>query len=210
MTGSKTLYLVRHGQTPWTAAERVQGWAPVPLNDAGRDQLRATGAYLDERVDADAVCIETSDLRRASQSAEIVADRLGDRATITSRKALRERDFGVLQGLDDTRYHRVKESHTGDGPGALLRAPERGESWREVENRTLEAWWEIVEATVADEPRIVVSHTGPMYCVLAAVTGRRLEAEMNATDLPEGGVFEIEIATEDGESRLVGDVWTPE
>lgn len=208
MTGTKTVYLVRHGQTPWTAAERVQGWAPVPLNETGCEQLRATGAYLDDQVSADEVGIETSDLRRASESAAILANCLGDRAEISSRETLRERDFGVLQGVDDTRYHRVKESHTGDGPGSLLRAPERGESWREVESRALEAWWEIVEATTANEPRIVVSHTGPMYCILAAVTGRRLEAEMEATDLPEGGVFEIAVA--DGESRLVDDGWAPE
>lgn len=207
MSDAKTVYLVRHGQTPWTAAERVQGWAPVPLNDAGREQLRATGAYLDDRLSDDPVHVETSDLRRASESAEIVAECLGERATVASREALRERDFGVLQGLDDARYNRVKESHTGDGLESLLRAPERGESWREVETRVLTAWSGIVERTALGESRVVVSHTGPMYCILAAISGRRLEAEMRETDLPEGGVFEI--AFEDGESRLADGVWTP-
>jgi probable phosphoglycerate mutase len=209
MSDSTTVYLVRHGQTPWTAAERVQGWAPVPLNDAGREQLRATGAYLGDRLDdGEQVTIETSDLRRASESAEILAECLGERATISSTEALRERDFGVLQGLDDSRYHRVKSEHTGDGPGSLLRAPERGESWRSVESRVLERWAAILDSTAAGDSRVVVSHTGPMYCILAAVSGRRLEGEMRATDLPEGGAFEIAIA--DGESRLVDDGWAPE
>ena len=209
MSDSTTIYLVRHGQTPWTAAERVQGWAPVPLTDAGREQLRATGAYLDERLaDDERVTVETSDLRRASESAEIVAECLGERATLTSHEALRERDFGVLQGLDDSRYHRVKHEHTGDGPGSLLRAPERGESWRAVESRVLERWATILDGTAAGDSRVVVSHTGPMYCILAAVSGRRLEGEMRATDLPEGSVFEIEVA--DGENRLADGPWAPE
>jgi probable phosphoglycerate mutase len=209
MSDSTTVFLVRHGQTPWTAAERVQGWAPVPLNDTGREQLRSTGAYLDDRLpDDEPVEIETSDLRRASESAEILAECLGERATISNAEALRERDFGVLQGLDDSRYHRVKSEHTGDGADSLLRAPERGESWRAVETRVLERWAAIVDTVGAGEPQVVVSHTGPMYCILAAVSGRRLEGEMRATDLPEGGVFEIEV--EDGESRLVDGPWAPE
>lgn len=208
MSDSKTVYLVRHGETPWTAAERVQGWAPVPLTEAGREQLRATGAYLDDRLPDEPVGIETSDLRRASESAEVVADCLGERATITSHEALRERDFGVLQGLDDDRYHRVKRDHTGDGADSLLRAPERGESWRAVETRTLERWADMLDEMALGESRVLVSHTGPLYCILAAVSNRRLEAEMRATDLPEGGAFEV--AIEDGESRLVGEGWAPE
>jgi len=209
MTAAKTMYLVRHGQTPWTNAERVQGWAPVPLNDTGREQLRKTGAYLADRLStAMPVRIESSGLRRATESAQVIQDCLGGQAALNERERLRERDFGVLQGLDDARYHQLKAESTTAGPGAMLDAPERGESWREVETRVLQGWAAIVDEMADDESRVVVSHTGPIYCVLASVTGRRLAAEMSEMNLPEASLFEISL--EAGESRLAADVWTPE
>ncbi|MFC7113913.1 histidine phosphatase family protein [Natronoarchaeum sp. GCM10025703] len=33
-----TVVLVRHGETEWNDEQRVQGWAPVGLNERGRVQ----------------------------------------------------------------------------------------------------------------------------------------------------------------------------
>ncbi|MFC6730141.1 histidine phosphatase family protein, partial [Natronoarchaeum mannanilyticum] len=41
-----TVVLVRHGETDWNADRRIQGWAPAPLNDAGREQARALGEHV--------------------------------------------------------------------------------------------------------------------------------------------------------------------
>lgn len=70
----RTLYFVRHGQTDWNAEGRVQGRLESDLTPKGEAQARATA----ERVAAFGVdAIVASPLRRARQSAEILADVTG-------------------------------------------------------------------------------------------------------------------------------------
>ena len=89
-----TLVLVRHGETDWNRERRFQGHADMPLNDTGRRQARELAdALRDEGLTA----VYTSPLRRASETAGIVADRLGLEAE--ELEALREIDVGDWQGL---------------------------------------------------------------------------------------------------------------
>jgi probable phosphoglycerate mutase len=41
-----TVLLVRHAETAWNRAGRVQGWAPTTLTDRGREQARTLATYL--------------------------------------------------------------------------------------------------------------------------------------------------------------------
>jgi broad specificity phosphatase PhoE len=67
------LLLVRHGETDWNAEGRLQGHTDRPLNDYGRRQARALADELEgEELDA----VYSSDLVRARETAEIVAERL--------------------------------------------------------------------------------------------------------------------------------------
>src|SRR5581483_6290832 len=68
-----TLLLARHGETDWNRERRWQGHADTPLNEAGRDQARALAASL--RRDPP-VAVYSSDLARARETAEIVAQAL--------------------------------------------------------------------------------------------------------------------------------------
>ena len=89
-----TLVLVRHGETAWNAAGRIQGHTDVALNGLGVAQAEALGRRL-AREGFDAVY--SSDLVRAFHTARpAVPD--PDRTIIKDRR-LRERHLGVLQGL---------------------------------------------------------------------------------------------------------------
>lgn len=85
---------IRHGQTDWNVAGRLQGQTDIALNADGLAQARQlAGAMQDESMDA----IFSSDLMRASQTAKIVAQ---DRAiVVVENPALRERHFGCFQGM---------------------------------------------------------------------------------------------------------------
>lgn len=89
-----TLYLVRHGETHDNAAQIMQGRRQGELNATGIEQITILAEHLaGKRFDA----IISSDLKRAMDSAEIVAHHLGQELSATT-PLLRERDWGDFTG----------------------------------------------------------------------------------------------------------------
>lgn len=99
-----TLLLVRHGETDWNAARRIQGSTDIALNDTGRAQARETAAVLAERFAGVNPLVVSSDLSRARETAEIIAATLGTDLAHTYPQ-LRERAYGVAEGLSIEEYH---------------------------------------------------------------------------------------------------------
>ncbi len=100
------LTLIRHGETDWNRAGRIQGSTDIPLNDTGRSQARAAGIALrDARDAAVPVTVVSSDLSRARETAEIIADELGARAP-RIYPGLRERSYGEAEGIEGAEFFR--------------------------------------------------------------------------------------------------------
>jgi len=95
-----TLALVRHGQSQWNLENRFTGWIDVPLTDRGRKEATRAGELLKEAgLHFDAAF--TSDLTRAQDTLRIMLDVLGQAGIPIERdKALNERHYGALQGLN--------------------------------------------------------------------------------------------------------------
>ncbi len=90
-----TIALVRHGETDWNIQRRLQGREDTDLNLRGREQARMTGLHLrNERWDA----VLASPLRRAKETAEIIASKLGLNQLHVVEQFV-ERDFGLASGL---------------------------------------------------------------------------------------------------------------
>ncbi len=88
------LYIIRHGETDWNGAGRLQGQTDTRLNENGIRLARETAKGM-ENIPFD-LCI-TSPLARARQTAEIV---LGDRQIpIQEEPRIREISFGSWEGL---------------------------------------------------------------------------------------------------------------
>lgn len=94
-----TIALIRHGQTPWNAVGRLQGSSDIILDNAGRAQAARAAEYLLAEVpDAPWAAIRHSPLKRAAESAAIVASTLAV-PKVKPMSSLAERDFGEGEGL---------------------------------------------------------------------------------------------------------------
>lgn len=148
------LYLVRHGETDWNRARRIQGLTDIPLNDTGREQARLTGTLLTRRPIARVVA---SPLGRARETAEIIARELG-LPEPELRDALVERNYGAAEGLG---FHEIDVRYP---PGSDV--PGR-ESRDAVAARVVPALQSLA-AEYPGGPIVVVSHGGAIRAALLA------------------------------------------
>lgn len=179
--------LIRHGETRWNAAGRIQGWAPVALSDRGREQAARVGAAL--AADGDVDRIVSSDLERTHETATVIAEAVG--VDVETDARLRERDFGVFQGLSSATFF---ERHpTFDlletGADALSTAPESGESWTAVHERVRAAAEAI---TARPETTAVVTHVNPIRLLVGERRG--LDPIRSLTELSFANCSVSEIA----------------
>ena len=165
-----TIVALRHGRTAWNHEGRMQGWAPVPLDERGREQATAAGAWLADEYAFDAVY--ASDLQRTRETAELVLDGLPNER-ISYEAAWRERDIGVYQGLPyEDVYERFPAFALGEtGARAAERTPDSGESLADVSDRTTARFEELCDSHAADDTLLVVTHGGPIYMLTGYAKG---------------------------------------
>lgn len=136
MTGK--IVLVRHGQSQWNLENRFTGWVDVPITPAGEQEARRASREL-RAMNLSFDRAFTSELQRAKQTLDILLEELGQTSTPIERdKALNERHYGDLQGLDkaetakkygDAQVHIWRRSYDVKPPG--------GESLKDTAERTL-------------------------------------------------------------------------
>jgi broad specificity phosphatase PhoE len=149
------LILVRHGETDWNRDGRYQGHADPPLNREGRRQARALATQL-AGIELDAVY--TSDLRRAAETAEIIARER--RIPLHRDTGLREVDVGSWSGL-------TRAEIADRFPGAERHDGESRDAHRE---RVIRAVTAIAERHAGDRV-LIVSHGGSLRAVLSHTLG---------------------------------------
>ena len=109
------IWFIRHGETDWNRQRRLQGWQDIPLNEFGRNQAGLLASRLREDARSTPIdAIYSSDLQRAHATATPVSEQLDLRVRI--EPGIRERGFGVLEGLDLDRID--------------VLAPEAAAAWR--------------------------------------------------------------------------------
>jgi broad specificity phosphatase PhoE len=141
-----TILLARHGETEWNRIGRYQGWADPTLNDTGREQARALAEQLRSTpIDA----VYSSDLRRARETAEILAE--PHAVPVVVEPGLREVNVGEWSGL--TRAEVERRFPDGERPG--------GETREQHAARVLAAAEGIARAHPGERV-LLVSHGGTM------------------------------------------------
>ncbi len=152
-----TLALIRHGHTPWNRAGRIQGRTDIDLDPDAATELES---YKLPSHWADAKLI-SSPLKRASQTAEIIAGR-----TPQYVDCLIEMNWGDWEGLRGIDLKADPSSGFKDIEdwGWHYRPP-NGESPQDVWDR-IEPW---VMALTTDT--VAVCHIGIMRMILAKAHG---------------------------------------
>ncbi len=158
---TRTIYHIRHGQTDWNAAGRLQGSKDIPLNERGRAQADANGRALAahfaaEGRDPASLRWVASPLGRTRETMERVRAGAGlEPAAYDLAPELREVSFGRFEGMT---YAEI-EAHAPAAHAAIRRdkwnfLPPDGESYVMLADR-VRAW---IEATDGD--LMMVSHGG--------------------------------------------------
>ncbi len=146
-------YVVRHGETDWNREQVFRGRVDVPLNDLGRQQAQAVAKKLSE---ADLTAVYTSPLKRAGETADIVARLCGLQAVVEN--SFIDMNFGEWQGLT----HGDVQSQFPEAYRRWQRSPESAsipgaESLHAVQERVVSALDKLAKR-FPDAAVCVVSH----------------------------------------------------
>jgi probable phosphoglycerate mutase len=177
--------LVRHGETDWNLAGRIQGSTDIPLNDTGRRQAREVAADLRSRLDGP-VAIVASDLSRARETAEIIAAELGLDAPHLYPQ-LREHAYGEAEGMTVAEFaQRHSRERLHEVPGAETLTQLRGRAVSAIRRVAHD-----VRRATAPAPAsvIVVSHGALIRELVRHATHGDLPAP--GTRLPNGGGYTL-------------------
>jgi probable phosphoglycerate mutase len=152
-----TILFLRHGETDWNVAGRLQGQRDIPLNDRGRRQAFENGRRMAQLIPGVArfefVC---SPLERARNTMEIAREAMGlVPSDYVLDERLREITFGAWEGftLDELRRRDPEAVEARERDKWNFEPPE-GESYAELSQR-VGAWLASLSG-----PVMAVSHGG--------------------------------------------------
>jgi broad specificity phosphatase PhoE len=183
------IYYIRHGETSWNAAGRLQGVQDIPLNDLGRRQAAHAGNVLADLFARDgreqsSLAFVASPLIRARATMELVRDELKLLPTAYALDdRLREIGYGQWEGST------LPEMQVAD-PGLYARrqtekwtvSPPGGESYVEVQAR-MQDWYASLRGDT-----VAVAHGGTARALMVALG---IETPQGAADLTieQGAVY---------------------
>ena len=185
-----TIFYIRHGETDWNVAGRLQGRHDVPLNARGRAQAMHCGEILRDLLARDghaAVEFVASPLGRARETMELVRVALGlppDGYRVEPQLA--EISFGEWEGFT------IAQLHSRDPQRIAAReqdkwhfVPPGGESYQAVSAR-MSVWYENLTCDT-----VAVAHGGTARGLIAHL-GIAKPAAAPLIDIEQGVVYVFE------------------
>jgi broad specificity phosphatase PhoE len=192
---TRTLVLVRHGETVGSSSVRYYGRTDVELSDLGRSQMRAASRWLRTHLGSSHFAtVIASPLRRALEGASII---VGADGPVFEIEEFVEVDFGRFEGLtaEEIREHYPAdfERWNRDRLNPAFTYPEgesRADFTKRVE-RGIQRMLELIDSTVplapaahdapsANDPALVVAHRGVIRIVANRLTGIEPQIELGS------------------------------
>jgi len=157
----KPIILVRHGQAESNVSNLTGGWSQTALTDLGRRQAGLVAGRLKLELEGVEIASYCSDLKRAVQTAEIIAEQTG--LEIVPGMGFRECNNGVAAGRTQEEVEGLRTPPTQ--PLLDWRQFPGAETWREFYIRVA-GCMERVTAE-AEGPLLIVTHGGTIINVVA-------------------------------------------
>jgi probable phosphoglycerate mutase len=185
------LYYIRHGETDWNVAARLQGGRDIPINANGRAQAQRCGEILRDLLVRDGHAAESLDfvaspLGRARETMEIMRATLGlDPAGYRTDAWLTEVAFGRWEGfsLDELRLNEAKAVAARERDKWRFTPPD-GESYEAMSLRVADWYAGLTRDTVA------VAHGGTLRGLIVRL-GIMSAQEAPVLDIVQGAVYLI-------------------
>ncbi len=185
-----TLFFIRHGQTGWNKARRIQGQIDSDLIDSGRQQAARNGATLrdlgrDLGIDLNTLDYVASPLKRTDETMQIVRENAGlARTGYRSDDRLKEIHFGTWQGEYWPEVPIVDPTgHAQRAAAPYTWRPDNGESYADLTARC-SAWFDAV-----DRDTVCVSHGGVSRVLRGHADRSISEADVTELSVPQNKIL---------------------
>ena len=171
------LILMRHGSTALNDQDKVRGQLDIPLNDKGAAEVQKSAQHF---AGFPITRIISSAMQRSQQSAQILAQAIGNGVQVVPVAATNPWNMGSLQG-HSVGADQAKINHYYDHPDEPTPG---GESYGQFLSRFLPAVLPLIHSP---EPHVMVSHNRNMHALeaVAAAKGKGVDVGLLKRD-PEG------------------------
>ena len=189
------LILIRHGESQWNLENRFTGWVDVDLSEKGKKEAEEAGKKLAAyRIDK----AYTSVLKRAVKTFDIaMAAAKKKRIPVTRDKALNERHYGALQGLNkaetakkygDEQVHIWRRSYDIPPPSDKTEMNPEGftESLKDTAARTLPYFEKNILADVKAGKNVIVAAHGNSLRSIVMFLDKLTKEQVLELNIPTG------------------------
>ena len=152
------LIIFRHGQSVWNLENKFTGWVDVELTEKGIQEAKNAGEKL-KPFEFDLAY--ASDLKRAQNTLKLALDVAGKTVPTIYNKALNERMYGDLQGLDKTETaKKYGEDQVKIWRRSFDIPPPNGESLKDTADRVIPYFKTEIEPQLKAGKSIVIAAHG--------------------------------------------------
>lgn len=181
------LFLQRHLKSQWNLENKFTGWTDVPLSKEGIESAKEAALKIgDLKIDK----VYTSPLFRNRETVSLLLKILGkENLPITADKALDERNYGELQGLNkdevrkqygDEQVRLWRRSYTVRPPG--------GESLEDTFNRAVPFFKKYIEQDLKEGKNVLIVSSGNALRSIVKYVENIADEKIIEFELPFGGL----------------------
>lgn len=184
----KHIFIIRHGQTEWNLARRMQGRLDSPLTHAGMEQAHSHGELLKALTRVEAMFVSPSG--RTRETAYIINSYV--RASVDYEDALLERDVGLWSGLTvDELESAFPQAWRARSEDPFNHRPPEGESLADMSDRCADFLESVLASPVQNIA--LVTHQIMSRVILSRLLGLSAEETLQVIH-PNDALYRVEVS----------------